>query len=398
MLPEVGSTSFPKIVRKVRLKALRRVLLAQPPELGQSGSSLGAVQDLLKVVASTHRALLLDALGEVDVLTPLLCLEAGQGNASELLGDAIPALLVALCFRKAISSGLVWDGPVHRVRDPTRNRVVELTPPARALYVDRGVVELQLTDGSRVDVASLSTHQPLFPVRPGLELSLHDSNPLAGIELHPDKDGNAVDLGDRPPQDWVAMLDQALGVIQETLPGWHAELPQALRRVVPVGYQSQMHLSASYREALGLCYLTLHPSCLTMAEAMVHETQHGKMNALSYLDPILYNAFTEWSPSPVRPDLRPLWGVLLAVHAFVPVSVLHARLAAKNHPLSLEPSFARRRTEVLQGNLRGMQVLRKSAKPTSIGERVLRDMERVLQVLRESHSDPLPESDRLPPG
>ena len=57
MLPEVGSTSFPKIVRKVRLKALRRVLLAQPPELGQAGSSLGAVQDLLKVVASTHRAL-----------------------------------------------------------------------------------------------------------------------------------------------------------------------------------------------------------------------------------------------------------------------------------------------------------------------------------------------------
>ena len=99
-----------------------------------------------------------------------------------------------------------------------------------------------------------------------------------------------------------------------------------------------------------------------MAEAMVHETQHGKMNALSYLDPILYNAFTEWSPSPVRPDLRPLWGVLLAVHAFVPVSVLHARLAAKNHPLSLEPSFARRRTEVLQGNLRGMQVLRRERK------------------------------------
>ena len=51
----------------MRLKALRRVLLAQPPELGQSGSSLGAVQDLLKVVASTHRALLLDALGEVRV-------------------------------------------------------------------------------------------------------------------------------------------------------------------------------------------------------------------------------------------------------------------------------------------------------------------------------------------
>ena len=33
-----------------------------------------------------------------------------------------------------------------------------------------------------------------------------------------------------------------------------------------------------------------------------------------------------------------------------------------------------------------------------MGARILRDMERVLNVLRESHSDPLPESDRLPPG
>ena len=159
-----------------------------------------------------------------------------------------------------------------------------------------------------------------------------------------------------------------------------------------------MHLSASYREALGLCYLTLHPSCLTMAEALIHETQHGKINALSYLDPILHNAFTEWSPSPVRPDLRPLWGVLLAVHAFAPVSLLHARLAEMGHPLSMEPNFARRRTEVLQGNVRGMDILLNSAKPTPVGARILHDMKRLLKVLREAHTDPLPESDRLPPG
>ena len=348
MLPELGSTSFPQIVRKVRLKALRRLLLAQPSDLGSGGSSLPSFQDLLKRVASTHRTMLLDAMGEVDVLTPLLCLESGQGPVSDLLADAIPALLVALAFRGSLSNGLVWEGPIQRIRDPSQAGVSVLNPPARALYVDRGVVEVQLTDGRRVAAESLPNHLSLFPLRPDLELSLLDTNPLAGIELHPDKDGNAVDLGNRSVQEWTTMLDQALDVIAETLPGWHSELPHALRRIVPVGYQAQMHLSASYREALGLCYLTLHPSCLTMAEAVVHETQHGKINALSYLDPILYNAFTEWSPSPVRPDLRPLWGVLLAVHAFVPVSVLHARLAEMGHPLSLDPQFARRRMEVLQ--------------------------------------------------
>src|SRR5207253_1395186 len=74
---------------------------------------------------------------------------------------------------------------------------------------------------------------------------------------------------------------------------------------------------------------------LAMAEAIVHGTQHGKLNALTWLDPVLENGHTEWSPSPVRPDLRPLMGVLLAAHAFVPVAALHARLAEQGHPAML---------------------------------------------------------------
>ena len=342
--------------------------------------------------------MLLDAMGEVDVLTPLLCLESGQGPVSDLLADAIPALLVALAFRGALSNGLVWEGPIQRIRDPSQAGVSVLNPPARALYVDRGVVEVQLTDGRRVAAESLPNHLSLFPLGPNLDCLCSIPTHWRALNCIQTKMAMQSTWEIVLFREWTTMLDQALEVIAETLPGWHSELPHALRRIVPVGYQAQMHLSASYREALGLCYLTLHPSCLTMAEAVVHETQHGKINALSYLDPILYNAFTEWSPSPVRPDLRPLWGVLLAVHAFVPVSVLHARLADMGHPLSLDPQFARRRMEVLQGNLRGMQILKTSGKPTPMGARILRDMERVLNVLRESHSDPLPESDRLPPG
>ena len=66
-------------------------------------------------------------------------------------------------------------------------------------------------------------------------------------------------------------------------------------RVVPVGFHAEQHLSASYREAPGLVYLTLHPSPLTLAEAIIHETQHVKLNALSWLDPISHNGHSEWS-------------------------------------------------------------------------------------------------------
>ena len=40
---------------------------------------------------------------------------------------------------------------------------------------------------------------------------------------------------------------------------------------VPVGWDEQRHLSASYQEAIGTVYLSLHPNPLTLAEALIHE-------------------------------------------------------------------------------------------------------------------------------
>jgi HEXXH motif-containing protein len=147
-----------------------------------------------------------------------------------------------------------------------------------------------------------------------------------------------------------------------------------LRRIVPVGYEAEVHLSASYREAPGLVYLTLHPDPVTLAEALIHETQHGKLNALSFFDAVLENGHTEWAPSPVRPDLRPLMGVLLAAHAFVPVAEFHRRLAELGHELTRTPAFARRRAEVLASNARGLAVLADKARPTPLGARVLAEL------------------------
>ena len=118
-----------------------------------------------------------------------------------------------------------------------------------------------------------------------------------------------IDLGGRSPAQWVEALGAALSLVEQALPGWMAELPVSLRRIIPVGWEPERHLSASYREAPGLCYLTLHPDPLTLAEAIVHETQHGKLGVLLHLDPVLHNGRTTWTQSPVRPDLRPLMGV-----------------------------------------------------------------------------------------
>ncbi len=234
---------------------------------------------------------------------------------------------------------------------------------AAELLIGRVLGELGLSEAQAVGPAAL--------VRDHIELARADTNPLNMIEDHPDKAGNRLDLGDASADDWCAGLREALALIDIALPELAREFPVSLRRLVPVGVDDHKHLSASYREAPGLVYLTLHPNPVTMAEALVHESQHGKLNLLSWFDPILDNAYSEWSPSPVRPDMRPIMGVLLAAHAFVPVAWLHRGLARANHPLTSDPWFERRRAETIASNGDALTTLRDHAKPTPTGERVL---------------------------
>lgn len=231
--------------------------------------------------------------------------------------------------------------------------------------------------GARALVARLDHGQAfadgvaITPTLPALTLARVDRNPIADLEAHPDKHGNALELGGHAPAAWTAALADAIAAITAALPALGAELAITLERIVPVGFDRERHLSCSYREAPGLVYLSLHPDPLTLAEAIVHETQHGKLNLLSWLDPILTNDPAERVPSPARPDLRPLFGVLLAAHAFVPVAALHHQLAALHHPLATAPSFERRRRQVLDGNTAALATLAAHAHPTAVGAKVI---------------------------
>ena len=130
----------------------------------------------------------------------------------------------------------------------------------------------------------------------GLSLSEVDTNPLSMDEAHPDKSGNAVSLGGKSLGEWRTALNEAMAIVAGALPDWSAELTATTDRLVPVGFEPEMHLSASYQEAPGTVYLR-HPDPLTMAEAIIHETQHGKLNRLTWLDPVLRNGYTAWSES-----------------------------------------------------------------------------------------------------
>jgi len=374
-LPAPGNITVKQLRRKLGLLLLHRILV-------HNGSGLPAsfrqLQDALSTLARSHPDAVHAACGNLDFRT---CQLAGYVERS------LPIFLLALARalpRGALQETLLWDRPIEYLPDRAGGRLWNFDPPALGMTLNGSGAEVRDAHGCLVDLLQPTTNNPnlttpyhaVNPADDGYPcLALDDSNPLAMFEAHPEKSGNAVDLGGHDVDSWRAALADAFELIATALPELHSEIIHSVERIVPVGYDPQRHLSASYLEAPGLVYMTLHPSVLTLAEAIIHESQHGKLNLLCWFDQVLENGRTEWVPSPVRPDLRPLHGVLLAVHAFVPVSALHLRLAELGHPLSRTAAFERRQAEVLNVNTAGLKTLREHAVPTALGGRVLDALE-----------------------
>jgi HEXXH motif-containing protein len=116
---------------------------------------------------------------------------------------------------------------------------------------------------------------------------------------------------------------------------------------------------------------------MIMTEAVVHEFQHNKINVSAYGADYIRNAFAPLYKSPVRPDPRPLWGILLAVHAFLPVAELYRRMRDDGHEWAQHPDFERRMTEIDLKNHEGMEMLRANAQLTPVGRALLDELEAI---------------------
>lgn len=225
--------------------------------------------------------------------------------------------------------------------------------------------------------------RPYHEIVPGILLATTDNNPLSDFEAHPDKQGNALDLGGRSVEQWVETLRQSFALVQDYLPLVAEEMRLLLRLIVPVGYDDEKHLSASYQEYVGAIYMTLHPNLMTMTEALVHEFQHNKINAAFHHDAMLENAFWPLVQSPVRPDPRPLHGVVLAVHAFQPIAWLYRAMAEAGHPMSEQRDWQRRAGVILGKIHDGAVTVLGQGEPTAVGRQLFREMQTLDDALMQ---------------
>ena len=345
----------------------------------------------LRQTAQTVDPQLAELLAQLDdaaVLRPLLL----RPNVSVLarvwlaVPDQRPILRDRLRAALAVEAALVGrlTQPVEVVAVAVGLPRFGLRMPAGPLRISaEGLTAQEFTPWSTLAEQPGTDYLPFHEALPAARLALVDDNPLPIFCDHPKRRGNRVELGDQPATAWLAQLAFATSQLAQHLPALLDEMRLLLGHVLPVGTLAEDHQSASYPHALGSIYLTLHPRPMMMLEALIHEFQHNKLHALMQLGPLLTGDEDLRVASPVRPDPRPLRGVLLAIHAFLPVVEVYRRLVVADDPLTREHWFLPRYAAIRQTNREAWLTVQKHAKWTPLAEGLASELERLDRALSE---------------
>ena len=373
-IPEPGSTTARSVLSRAMSKLLRE--LSAAPRLAPPGAreEATALATLSRAALQASPGPLVSALRRPTAGGLLRCLRGALPDRESVFVE----LTAQLAFELALAGAL--PEPVRLRRAPGRllsipaGLAIGIAPGVTGLVLDNDSVTVERGGAvTRVDLAApastpgVNVERPYHLISGDIALALADNSPLALTEAHPDKTGNAVDLGGHPAAEWVTALTAALARIERHLPELRAEMNLFIAQIVPVGWDAEKHLSASYQEIIGTIYMTLHPGQMTLSEALLHEFSHNKLNALFELDEVLENAWSPLYASPVRPDPRPLHGVLLAVHAFLPVARLYERMLEAGDPEAQSAGFERRFAAIRKINREGAEMVLEKGKPTAVG-------------------------------
>ncbi|QQQ74374.1 hypothetical protein IOD16_24715 [Saccharothrix sp. 6-C] len=125
-------------------------------------------------------------------------------------------------------------------------------------------------------------------------------------------------LGDGDWDEWVKYLDEAWELLTARHPGAAEELSAGLSTVVPLDARRDV-FAASSSAAFGAIAMSPKRSATEFGEALVHELQHSKVNALLDLVDLHTSDGAAAHYAPWRDDPRPLDGLLHGIYAFVSV-------------------------------------------------------------------------------
>ncbi len=145
----------------------------------------------------------------------------GEGDPERidpLYGELACVLGLGLARAGALEAPLTCAPAPARILSLTLRLSLPLPEGTRAVTFDPTGAVTAETGAGPVPVDLSTATDPYHPLDADSVLATADNNPLAMFELHPDKSGNALDLGGRDPAEWVATLREALDLVEAHLP------------------------------------------------------------------------------------------------------------------------------------------------------------------------------------
>lgn len=189
-------------------------------------------------------------------------------------------------------------------------------------------------------------------------------------------------------QAWQKVLTEAWSLIAKAAPLLLEEIQLGVQIIVPVCSTEDVHLSASYHEAPGLITMSWTPENVMIAEALVHEYHHQKLNALMNIDPLIEDP-EELAIyySPWRKDPRPLRGLLHAAFTFQAIVEFYNNLM-DSHLAHLDEEQQLRR--IYQGSCQvayALEALQEQGHFTRLGMSLLEGLRKNLEQQQDRMPD-----------
>ncbi|GGP84418.1 HEXXH motif domain-containing protein [Saccharothrix coeruleofusca] len=125
-------------------------------------------------------------------------------------------------------------------------------------------------------------------------------------------------LDDNEYDQWRKLMGEAWDLLTAHHSRWAEELSATLATVIPLSAEHDV-FAASSSAAFGGIAMSPKRSATEFAEALVHEVQHSKVNALLDLVDLHHGDETPRYYAPWRDDPRPVVGMLHGIYAFISV-------------------------------------------------------------------------------
>lgn len=225
-----------------------------------------------------------------------------------------------------------------------------------------------------------------------IKLTDIDYNPHNDLKTHPDQilsEGSIVGWGERDESEWRSVFEKTFDILKQVDMDYYHELNTLIKKIVPMKTSYGVHTSCSYKECIWTLYLWYtidapYPE-LNNLEALIHESNHNKLNLIMQTEQLHTNDFTLQYYSPYRPDARHIQGVILGVHALV--SAVYVMLSAIQKGIIDDVAW---QSKVLLFHIKNklwMKVIQKHARLTPIWEKLVDDMTAVLNLCDQKIRD-----------